>query len=132
MQDNLSPRPIYESDEFPGRVAILYPKHRYQERTKQGISEYFILDSFIVDPDGVSSLRPHRLVIDGAEGNYSIGREEQTGMFLLQIKEPRLVAPRPSPTQPNVMEETIALIASDEVNSSRIEVSIQKQATLEW
>ena len=53
-------------------------------------------------------------------------------MFLLQIKEPRLVAPRPSPTQPNVMEETIALIASDEVNSSRIEVSIQKQATLEW
>ena len=132
VQDNLSPRPIYESDEFPGRVAILYPKHRYQERTKQGIREYFILDSFIVDPDGVSSLRPHRLVLDGAEENYSIGREEQTGMFLLQIKEPRLVAPRPSPTQPNVMEETIALIASDEVNSSRIEVSIQKQATLEW
>ena len=132
VQDNLSPRPIYESGDSPGRVAILYPKHRYQEKTQQGISEYFILDSFIVDPDGVSSLRPRRLVIDGAEGNYSIGREEQTGMFLLQIKEPRLVAPRPSPTQPNVMEETIALIASDEVNSSRIEVSIQKQATLEW
>lgn len=132
VQDNLSPRPIYESGDSPGRVAILYPKHRYQERTPKGISEYFILDSFIVDPDGVSSLRPRRLEIDGAEGNYSIGREEETGMFLLQIKEPRLVAPRPSPTQPNVMEETITLIASDEINSSRIEVSIQKQATLEW
>ncbi len=132
VQENLSPRPIYESGDTPGRVAILYPKHRYQEKKQGRISEYFILDSFIVDPDGVTSLRPRRLVIDGAEGNYSVGREEETGMFLLQIKEPRLVAPQPSPTQPNVMEETITLIASDEINSSKIEISIQKQATLEW
>ncbi len=132
VQENLSPRPIYESGDTPGRVAILYPKHRYQEKKQGRISEYFILDSFIVDPDGVTSLRPRRLVIDGAEGNYSVGREEETGMFLLQIKEPRLVAPQPSPTQPNVMEETITLIASDEINSSKIEISIQKQAALEW
>ena len=137
VQENLSPRPIYQSKDSAARVTLLYPKHRYGKST----AEYFILDYFIVDPDGVSSLRPHRLTIKGGEeGNYKISRATQTeeketgekGMFLLKIKDSGLVAPQPSQTEKSVMEETITLIASDEVHNSEIQVVIQKWTTQRW
>ncbi len=127
--ENLPPRPVYEVEGRRGRITLVYPKDAYtqggQERKER--FEYFNLDRFIVDPDGVTSLRPARMTIteNSPTKNYTIIRDPKSGSWRLKIEDTKRVAPNLGPNK-KVREENITLKADDESRSSTISVVIQK------